>query len=91
MKATMDLLKKNNSNKVLVDARPIKHLPSTFATFSLGEQLSSEDSIKGGRMAFVILKKSENLGEFLSAVAANRGLELSLFKTIPDAKKWLFT
>ncbi len=89
--ATADLLKKNNCNKVLVDARPIKILPSIFDTFTLGEHLADEDTIKSGRMAFVILEKSSHVGKFLSTVASNRGLEVSLFNKITDGKKWLFS
>ncbi|MFC1549703.1 hypothetical protein ACFL46_00230 [Candidatus Neomarinimicrobiota bacterium] len=85
------LLKENNCNKVLVDTTPIKYLPSLTGVYNLGVDTAGLDTIRSGRMAFIVSEKTTELVKFLSTVAHNRGLNISLFTNKDDAKDWLFS
>ena len=54
------LLKENNCNKVLVDTTPIKYLPSLTGVYNLGVDTAGLDTIRSGRMAFIVSEKLLN-------------------------------
>ncbi len=86
---TTKLSKKNNCYKLLIDARPLKKYPSIASIYRFGENLVSIDKLNFGRVAWIT--GNPDLADFISNVANNRGLILSIFNNEDDAKEWLFS
>jgi hypothetical protein len=92
-KETLDevakLSTKNNCYKLLIDARPLKKYPPTENIFRFGEKLISINKLNQGRVAWIT--GNPELAGFISNVMYNRGVNISIFNNMDDAKKWLFS
>lgn len=84
---TLVIRQKHGIKQILSDHRSVTALPSIINLYKLGETLANE-LFYGVRLAVIggALHESE---KFTETVAANRGVNVRIFKEEQAARKWL--
>jgi hypothetical protein len=88
-KEVSDIMHEQGIRKVLVDARDLTTLPSTFPLFLFGKSFAEADILRTMMMAVVKSKKTTKDVTFIETVARNRGVDMRIFDSMDAAIDWL--
>lgn len=75
--------------RVLIEERLVGRRLETWDVYQLAAEGSSKNLGKFELVAYVDVNAEGELMKFAETVAANRGLPMHVFETVPEAEQWL--
>lgn len=87
MERLMKECKKNEKNRVLIDATGLMNMAKGLNRFFMGEEIAKK---LGNKVRLAILLKQEDVdGHFAETVAVNRGARMKVFTKMDEALEWI--
>ncbi len=78
-----------NCFRVLIEERLVGRRLETWDVYQVASEGSARNLGKFEAIAYVDINAEGELMKFAETVAANRGLPLHIFATLPEAERWL--
>lgn len=78
-----------NSNNILIDHRKATFSVSLIDTYERPNQFQESGVPRTAKIALLFSESENSLFNFFETVFVNRGFQVKLFTSIPEAENWL--